>query len=194
MTKELSLILFALILLNSCKDKKTENLQTMKKQFEASLNDKAFSDNAQIKILELNAISYDTLDENYIDTLKILDAYSKYDHFKKLTDITIERAQLEGQKMRLNSLIGSQTLTDISREDLNKYIQQANSYKDSMIYYLQVDSIIKARISNRKTPENIYQAKIFLKATYSKEGKSENILDTMKVHYDKDFRIIRFDK
>lgn len=194
MTKQLPIILSALILLSSCKDKKAENLQMMKKQFEASVNDKAFSDNAQIKILELNAISYDTLNENYIDTLKILDAYSKYERFEKLTKITIERAQLEGQKMRLNSLIGSKTLTDISREDLNKYIQQANSYKDSMMFYSQVDSIIKAGISNRKTPDNIYQAKIFLKAIYSKDGKSENILDTMKVHYDKEFRIIRFDK
>lgn len=178
------------LIIFSCKHQSETNLEKMKTAFEKSLTDKAFKDNYKLKIIELKAISYDTLTENTLDTLKLSKYGDKYDHFKKLCNLTLERAQLESQSLRLNASIGSKTLTDISREDLNKYLKEAKEYQDSMTYYASIDSTIRETIKNRKKPNEVYEGKFFLKAVASKDGKDENIMDTMYYYFDKQIKLI----
>ena len=192
--KKISLIIFTIILVISCKDKTTSNLEIMKKEFETQLKDKAFADNVEIEIFQLDAISYDTISENFIDTLKLYSINSKIDHFQKLAKSSLELAKLKGQQLRLYASLGDKTLNDISREDLQKYIDEAKEYQDSIQYYVKNDSLTKEKIKNRANPKDFYQTKFFIKATSKENDKSHNILDTINVYFNDQLKIIDLNK
>lgn len=191
---KLHLIILICLILFSCKDKRKDNLETMESDVKTFLNDQAFKDNYKLKIIEFKSFGYDTVNENYLDTLKLLSAMDMFDHFKKLTKNAIEIARLKNQQYQIYSSLGDKNLNDINKEDFEKAIKDANEYRDSMTKYNLLDSNIRERIIQRKKPENIYKAKFFIKATASKNGKDENMLDTLYIYFDKNIKIINLNQ
>lgn len=173
-----------------CKSATENNLIKMKASVEKSLNDNAFKENYKLNIMELKAISYDTVSENMLDTLLLIKYSDKMDHFLKLTELTLDQARDQGKNMRLYAMINSKTLTDMAKEDFDKLMEEAQNYQDSIKFYSDIDSITRNRIKARLKPNDIYRAKFFLKATVNKENKSENFLDTVNYYFDKDLKIL----
>lgn len=192
--KKITLILVTIILIVSCKDKTASNLETMKKEFETYIKDRAFADNGEVEIFQLDAISYDTISENYIDTLKLYSITLKINRFEKLVERKMELAKLKGQETRLIASLGDKTLVDIGKEDVRKYGDEAIEYLDSIQVYAETDSLIREKIKSRNNPKDFYEAKFFIKATAKVNGKSENILDTLNVYFNDQLKIIDLKK
>ncbi|MDD2196838.1 MAG: hypothetical protein PHW91_06575 [Bacteroidales bacterium] len=192
--KKIPLFICIVILVISCNDKTASNLEIMKKEFETQLKDKAFANNVEIEIFKLDAISYDTISENFIDTLKLYSINSKIDHFQKLAISSLELAKLKRQQLRLYASLGDKTLTDISREDLQKYIDKFTEYEDSIQFYAKSDSLIREKIKKRVEPKDFFQTKFFIKATSKEKDKRDNILDTINIYFNDQLKIIDLNK
>lgn len=174
-----------------CIDKKAENISKMETNLKTFLIDFAFKDNSTIIIYEFKSVGYDTSNENYIDTLKMSAANQNFEKYKKLFELSIKMAKLKDQEVRLEAPLGDRTITEIGKDELQKSMEEAKSYRDSMTKYNKLDSVIDARMKKRMNPELIYRARFYIKATSTKDGKDNNMLDTMNVNFDRNLDVIQ---
>jgi hypothetical protein len=190
--KNILFLIFIVCFFLSCKNKRERNLEIMQSEFETYLKDNTFRENAQLTIFELKAISYDTLDINYIDTIKVYNAIKKRNHFNKLLNLKTDLIKSKMNTMQIYSDLGSKTLYDYEKEEIDKHIKEGKDYQDSILYYSAIDSTITERIKQRKNPEDIYRTKFFVKATYTKDGKDDNLLDTIIINFTKELKVIQY--
>jgi hypothetical protein len=185
------IVLFFVLLFYGCKDKKQQNSELMEQSFRKDLFDIAFSNNSKLEIFELNSLGYDTLNENFIDTLKIIEAKEQINKFDQLANANIDIIKSNLQLAKLYLSLGSETLSIQYKDNAKDYANKSQDYLDSMAHYIKVDSLIRKKINERKNPEIIFRSKYFLKATFSKDSVSQNILDTLFIYFDKNLKIIR---
>lgn len=185
------IVLFFVLLFYGCKDKKQQNSELMEQSFRKYLFDNAFSNNSKLDIFELNSLGYDTLNENFIDTLKIIDAKKQINKFDQLANLNIDIIKKNLQLAKLYMSLGSETLSIQYKDNAKDYANKSQEYLDSMAHYIEVDSLIRKKINERTNPEIIFRSKYFLKATFSKDSVSQNILDTLFIYFDKNLKIIR---
>jgi Mg2+ and Co2+ transporter CorA len=190
--KKLLLTIVIGALLISCKDNEESNLKKMKIELEKEIKDDAFKNNLKVEIYQLEAISYDTVTENYVDTLHIISASNNLQQFIELHESNMKLAKLKSNQIRIYRSIGSSSLEDIDREELQDYLDEAKRYLDSMKVYRNKDSSIREQIKKRSSPENVYRAKFFIKATtHTKNGESNNNMDTTYIFFNKDLKLIK---
>ena len=168
------LIILTFLFLTNCKDKASSNLKEMKNEFRIFIEDKVFSLNGELEIIQLEAISYKTIDENFIDSIELKTINSQIESYKKLAKSSLELANLKRR------FFGPKDLDD------------AKQAQEKLDFYIKRDSLIRDEISKRKNPKKCYQAKFFLKAIAkdNKKGKSENYLDTLDAYFNYKLKII----
>lgn len=190
-----SILTFILILSISCQESKESNLKEFEISFRKVMEDRAFKENAKIDIQEIRAISYDTIDENTIDTFRLLKINDEISYFNDLVDKILAVAKSDARLARLSGSIDRDgTLTSIYKEDLKDGLKKAEMYQDSIKVYEAKYLEIENRLKGRKKVDLAFSAKFFVKAVFSKDGKSENVLDTIFVNFDKNKKFIALDR
>ncbi|MDQ1089037.1 hypothetical protein [Siphonobacter sp. SORGH_AS_1065] len=183
-------VLFAVFLLSifSCNHEltKEETCEKLDLSLRKHLEDLAFKGNYPCTIYELKTVDFEEVSDNYLDSMRLTTNYQDYEDYKSLLESTIELAQTESSQANLYlETFGKGSLSDISREDAQKHINEATQYKDSLVAIIKRDSVIKARIALRKHTERKYfKTKTFLKATLGDHNK----LDTVNYIFTKDFK------
>jgi len=180
-------------MLFSCKSSEERNITQMETSVKKYYNDFAFKENTKLEILELKNYGYSTVSENTIDSAKILAVSGKIEQFVSMMESQLEMMESKGQQLKLAVSIGDKTLTDIYNEDVQKAFKELSKYNDCVKKYRKIDSTIRHRIETRKNTEACYKAKFFIKATATKDGKSENMLDTIHLFFYKSFNLLSMD-
>ena len=185
------IILFALFAITSCVDKKTKNLEIMKEEVLQFLQDEAFKENYEVNIFEFEAIDYDTINENFLDTLLLGNIAEKMEYFDILVDNNRQLAEIKIDAAKIIRNIDSD-LFEIYKKDAQEYVDASKRYIDSLIYFSTIDSTIRKRIEERVEPKLYYRGKFFIKATFKDGEESENILDTTYHFFDTDLKYYNF--
>jgi hypothetical protein len=193
MNMKLTYSIIILSMLFSCKSTEEQNIIQMETSVKQYFNDFAFKENTKLQILELKNYGYSTISENTIDSAKISVVLEKIKHFESMMESQLEIQKSKSQQLKLAVSLGNKTLTDIYNEDVQKAFKELSKYNDSAKRYAKIDSTIRHRIETRKNSEAFYKAKFFIKATATKDGKSENMLDTLHLFFDKSFKLLSMD-
>ena len=80
MKKYLLLALIALMAV-ACTSQYERNLQKMERIIKKQIEDEAFKNNMKVELLEFKVVSYDTINENVLDTFRMITNQSKIDFY-----------------------------------------------------------------------------------------------------------------
>lgn len=193
-----TLFLLAILLasLLSCKSDEEKNRSKMKEIVIKELNDNTFKNNATVEIFEYSNDHYTIKDENYLDTLRLGINFENVEHFKSIANTQIELVKNLSQQVRLyKDMFGTDdNITQIKMEDYKEALKKLRQYGDSLRYYVEQDSLIRLRITQRKNAKPIYYYKAYIKATSkdNNSGKTENFADTIWRVFDEKLNTIKY--
>ena len=165
-------VLVLLPTLFSCDNSYNRNLRIMSSTFKKQLEDSAFKSNATLKIYESNVIGYDTIDDSYF--------------MKEIRALVIEQISSEKSGLAEFSEVASPFGESMDRSEINTI----KGYKRNIRALNAIlDSIGGGKY--KKWGEPFYLYKEYLKATiiYS-NGRKENIMDTLRVAFNKNLEEI----
>jgi hypothetical protein len=194
--KAILFLTLATLLLISCSNEREDNLNKMKEIFSKYISDNTFRENVDLNVLEFRAISYETVSENTLDTVRWISILDRGNHFGELLKLEEDLLRKNMDMANLNhKLAGTGDVTDYefatNRADIQKSMNDIQATKDSIQYYLEYAKNIENTIKNRKSPKAIYWAKLFLKATSTKNGEKTNIMDTIRPFFTLDIKLIK---
>ena len=188
------MIISTLIIISSCRSDYDKTLDTLSKKYKTILNDNAFKNNQTIDFIEYLPINFEISNENYLDSIRILNNADALDYFSDLYSKQVEKVKKESQRYRLYSgMFGSKdNITIIQKEDYEDALKKSYEYRDSCQFYLNCDSILRQQIKERTNPAIVYQFKVYIKATIKDNinHSTENIADTVNCLFDKNYNII----
>lgn len=178
----------------SCKSEYERNLEKMKETCQTYLKDDAFKNNQTIEFFEFTPIDYTTKDENYIDMLKSKRCFDKIEYYDKLVEYQLKLLESKAKQAQLyNSMLGyDHNISKMTREEAFDLEKEGKVYVDSMLYYIAQDSIIRLRVTDRKSPKPVYLYKGYIKATTkdNNSNKTENMADTIYYLFDSELNMI----
>lgn len=189
--KRILIVLFAICLLFSC-NKYESNRKEMEVKIRQDRMDEAFKRNAKCKIFILSVLKYDTTNMNYVESVKRSRILDKVDLLQQTGRMLLEEVSLSRQKLALYEKLGSSELVAIAVNDLKAKIKECQLNSDSVKRLLRSDSIISARMDSRKNSSIVYRAQTYFKATYTQNGKTENVMDTIYCIFDEKLNQLRF--
>lgn len=183
--KKIIIAFIALLLLSSCD---YYRLKVIERKARNYMKDLSFKENSELKILEFQTIGYDTVDENFFDTVQAGVYSIKYDKYKKLFDIKFRQWQIKNDLANLSAGTGWEAIRETYINDSKEYGSEAKSYNDSMLLY---EKLMNARLNSwRFEPKSIYRYRVFWKATITdKDGYSKNYMDSIPFFFDESLNI-----
>ena len=179
--KQLLIIALSFMVL-SCQTEYEKNLDKMEKAHIKYLEEQAFKNNFEIKILEYVPVEYKTRDENFLDTMRINENNEKMRLLVEKTKQHFENLKEAARASELYTSVAGKDniLSKISIDKIEKEQKAMESYKDSMLFYKERDSLLWLRIDNRKSPKPVYLYKAYLKAVLKyNDGRTQNLADTL---------------
>lgn len=179
--KQLLFIILSFMVL-SCQTEYEKNLDKMKKSHVEYLEEQAFKSNFEINILEYLPIEYKTKDENFLDTMRINENNEKMRLLVEKTKQQYEKVKEAARECELYAkVVGKDDiLSKMSIDKLEKEQKEIESYKDSMLFYKERDSLLWLRIDNRKYARPVYLYKAYVKAVLKyNDGRTQNLADTL---------------
>lgn len=179
--KQLLFIILSFMVL-SCQTEYEKNLDKMKKAHVEYLEEQAFKSNFEINILEYLPIEYKTKDENFLDTMRINENNEKMRLLVEKTKQQYEKVKEAARECELYAkVVGKDDiLSKMSIDKLEKEQKGIESYKDSMLFYKERDSLLWLRIDNRKYARPVYLYKAYVKAVLKyNDGRTQNLADTL---------------
>lgn len=179
--KQLLFIILSFMVL-SCQTEYEKNLDKMKKAHVEYLEEQAFKSNFEINILEYLPIEYKTKDENFLDTMRINENNEKMRLLVEKTKQQYEKVKEAARECELYAkVVGKDDiLSKMSIDKLEKEQKEIESYKDSMLFYKERDSLLWLRIDNRKYARPVYLYKAYVKAVLKyNDGRTQNLADTL---------------
>ena len=180
------LILLSIIVLVGCKSKYEKNLSIMEANYKQSLIDDAFRNNQKLTIFTLKAIRYDTINENSIDTIRLIRLSLRRNN---LIDLVVSQTNsLETEKDIMN-LTDDPVLHSFYREKIKESLKESQPQVDTIEMLKLKDSIIKQRILSKRNHVRYFRLKIFEKSTLKKDTISENCMDTIFIYFDKNLKL-----
>jgi hypothetical protein len=184
-------IALTLTFFSSCKNNYESNQKTMESLVKKKWDNIAFKENSEIKYLDYRILKYDTVTENRVDTSKQYLLLSKISSFNNQLERLMKLRESEGRLMKLYNELGDHGATyQNTREDFINHGKEFQLVLDSVYLCQKQDSIIQLRINKNKNPKPVYRAQVFMKAVLSKEGKSENYMDTLYYFFKPDLTMI----
>ncbi len=194
MKRFLPFLLICLLICFSCKNEDEKRLDEMGKIWKEYIDNKAFRNNQTIEYVVYNPIQYTTKNENYLDSLRLLENLDKIDFYKPLIEKQLERMRSTSQEYRIygDAFGRNDNLAVIAKENFDEETKKYRNYMDSFNYYIRKDSLIQQNILKRVNPKVIYVLEVYVKATAkdNNTGHSENVADTMYCCFDKDLNLI----
>lgn len=179
--KQLLIIILSFMVF-SCQTEYEKKLDKMKKAHVEYLEEQAFKNNFEISILEYIPIEYKTKDENFLDTMRINENNEKMRLLVEKTKQQFEKVKEAARECELYAKVAGKDdiLSKMSIDKLEKEQKEIESYKDSMLFYKERDSLLWLRIDNRKYSRPVYLYKAYVKAVLKyNDGRTQNLADTL---------------
>lgn len=179
--KQLLIIILSFMVF-SCQTEYEKKLDKMKKAHVEYLEEQAFKNNFKINILEYVPIEYKTKDENFLDTMRINENNEKMRLLVEKTKQQFEKVKEAARECELYAKVTGKDdiLSKMSIDKLEKEQKEIESYKDSMLFYKERDSLLWLRIDNRKYSRPVYLYKAYVKAVLKyNDGRTQNLADTL---------------
>ena len=189
--KQLLFIILSFMVL-SCQTEYEKNLNKMKKAHVEYLEEQAFKNNFEINILEYLPIEYKTKDENFLDTMRINENNEKMRLLVEKTKQQYEKVKEAARECELYAkVVGKDDiLSKMSIDKLEKEQKEIESYKDSMLFYKERDSLLWLRIDNRKYAKPVYLYKAYVKAVLKdNDGRPQNLADTLHPVMNSEYKV-----
>lgn len=189
--KQLLFIILSFIVL-SCQTEYEKNLNKMKKAHVEYLEEQAFKNNFEINILEYLPIEYKTKDENFLDTMRINENNEKMRLLVEKTKQQYEKVKEAASECELYAkVVGKDDiLSKMSIDKLEKEQKEIESYKDSMLFYKERDSLLWLQIDNRKYAKPVYLYKAYVKAVLKyNDGRTQNLADTLHPVMNSEYKV-----
>lgn len=189
--KQLLFIILSFMVL-SCQTEYEKNLNKMKKAHVEYLEEQAFKNNFEINILEYLPIEYKTKDENFLDTMRINENNEKMRLLVEKTKQQYEKVKEAARECELYAkVVGKDDiLSKMSIDKLEKEQKEIESYKDSMLFYKERDSLLWLRIDNRKYAKPVYLYKAYVKAVLKyNDGRTQNLADTLHPVMNSEYKV-----
>ena len=189
--KQLLIIALSFMVL-SCQTEYEKNLDKMKKAHIEYLEEQAFKNNFEINILEYLPIEYKTKDENFLDTMRINENNEKMRLLVEKTKQQYEKVKEAARECELYAkVVGKDDiLSKMSIDKLEKEQKEIESYKDSMLFYKERDSLLWLRIDNRKYARPVYLYKAYVKAVLKyNDGRTQNLADTLHPVMNSEYKV-----
>lgn len=189
--KQLLFIILSFMVL-SCQTEYEKNLNKMKKAHVEYLEEQAFKNNFEINILEYLPIEYKTKDENFLDTMRINENNEKMRLLVEKTKQQYEKVKEAARECELYAkVVGKDDiLSKMSIDNLEKEQKEIESYKDSMLFYKERDSLLWLRIDNRKYAKPVYLYKAYVKAVLKyNDGRTQNLADTLHPVMNSEYKV-----
>lgn len=190
MKKYLLLALIALMAA-ACTSQYERNLQRMGDGVKKYFEDEAFKNDAKVEFLELKTVSYDTINENQLDTFRLNYIQLELNSHKSEKDRLIKIIEEQLYRADLYKSAGMQDIAKHEAEGSEEYIDKAEEHLAEMKRLLAVDSAIRVGIQNRTNPAKFYRLKYFVKAVFTdKDASSRNMMDTSYCVFDQKFNVV----
>ena len=189
--KQLLFIILSFMVL-SCQTEYEKNLNKMKKAHVEYLEEQAFKNNFEINILEDLPIEYKTKDENFLDTMRINENNEKMRLLVEKTKQQYEKVKEAARECELYAkVVGKDDiLSKMSIDKLEKEQKEIESYKDSMLFYKERDSLLWLRIDHRKYAKPVYLYKAYVKAVLKyNDGRTQNLADTLHPVMNSEYKV-----
>ena len=190
MKKYLLLALIALVAA-ACTSQYERNLQKMERTIKKQIEDEAFKNNTKVELLEFKVVSYDTINENVLDTFRMITNQSKIDFYAERHRELLKEAK---DKYYMAGLASSLNAPDMAKHDFDEaedLAAEVRKIADSLVKYIQIDSTLRAKIESRKSSSELYRMKAFIKATITaKDGSTNNVMDSIYYIFDKNLNQI----
>ena len=190
MKKYLLLALIALMAV-ACTSQYERNLQKMERTIKKQIEDEAFKNNTKVELLEFKVVSYDTINENVLDTFRMITNQSKIDFYAERHRELLKEAK---DKYYMAGLASSLNAPDMAKHDFDEaedLAAEVRKIADSLVKYVQIDSTLRAKIESRKSSSELYRMKAFIKATITaKDGSTNNVMDSIYYIFDKNLNQI----
>jgi|GEM_PF-6692940 len=175
-----ALLAFAI---TSCKDKKASDIKKMTASINKFIDDGLFKENITTTLKEVKFLSIDTLNENTLDTLRLLKNQEKIEGFLNNAKQYHALIKNEISQMELQRSLGWTSMLNTTKRDYEEHKEKAKELLDSVSKYEMVNEKIQTKIKANKMPKAIYEMKMFLKLTMKKGNESHNMLDTAYYHF-----------
>nr|DAP95363.1 MAG TPA: Protein involved in gliding motility 9 Secretion System Type.5A [Caudoviricetes sp.] len=190
MKKYLLLALIALMAV-ACTSQYERNLQKMERIIKKQIEDEAFKNNMKVELLEFKVVSYDTINENVLDTFRMITNQSKIDFYAERHRELLKEAK---DKYYMAGLASSLNAPDMAKHDFDEaedLAAEVRKIADSLVKYIQIDSTLRAKIESRKSSSELYRMKAFIKATITaKDGSTNNVMDSIYYIFDENLNQI----
>lgn len=181
----LTTVMLCLLFVYSCREEKKANIAIMESAIQKQMKDNSFRDNVDLKIFELKVIDYDTINSYDMDTFRFIhyvNTLSNYNDIctaiKKTLVAKYNIASLEKQ------MYENKTINDIHQSDLKDKLNELNQMLDSADRYNKLSEKLGSTLGKERQAFDLYfRAKVFIKATSTKEGQSTNYMDTSAVYF-----------
>lgn len=190
MKKYLLLALIALMAV-ACTSQYERNLQKMERIIKKQIEDEAFKNNMKVELLEFKVVSYDTINENVLDTFRMITNQSKIDFYAERHRELLKEVK---DKYYMAGLASSLNAPDMAKHDFDEaedLAAEVRKIADSLVKYIQIDSTLRAKIESRKSSSELYRMKAFIKATITaKDGSTNNVMDSIYYIFDENLNQI----
>ena len=135
---------------------------------------------------------YKTKDENFLDTMRINENNEKMRLLVEKTKQQYEKVKEAARECELYAkVVGKDDiLSKMSIDKLEKEQKEIESYKDSMLFYKERDSLLWLRIDNRKYAKPVYLYKAYVKAVLKyNDGRTQNLADTLHPVMNSEYKV-----
>lgn len=187
--KRILIVLFIAIVLISCKDEK----RIIKDSLIESIHEDSFKKNLKADILKFEVLNIETVNENSIDTLRLMNLASKYDVLKSEYDeIKAEFDDAVNDVMQA-AIFGKENnpLLDLANNKYEKLNKQAKEKLNDLKQNIKQDSIISATIKNRTEFTDYKKVKVYYKIVLKdNKDKTKNLSDTVFYIVDKNNKLL----
>lgn len=187
--KQIFLPIICLLPILSCSNRYEKNLQQMTSNVKQMLLDEAFKNNKKLNILEIKVLRYDTISENYVDSIRLKAIGFQFNYYNNVIQSTLKLAKLKQQQAYLYNELNIKDIAKMNLDESNADVEKAKVLSDTLKLFALQDSLIRVKIMNRVNPKIFFKAKAFIKATESDDKESKNTLDTLYYIFDKDLII-----
>lgn len=188
--KTILLPALCLVLFFSCKPSYKDNAEKMKGIVEKRIQDETLKENIKLNLIELKFLRYDTINDNQLDSFRLLLCNVKVMNIINHSDVfSNEKERLAMDAKLKESIKDYSSAASKFNEESKKFF--LGSYLDSIAKYYSLDSAIRNRITLRKTQNTYYESKFFYKAIYEKDGEKENYVDTLYYHFTPDLKLVK---
>ena len=194
--KRIVLFLLVFICFSSCKkDEYASNLKIMGEKAKQKLADEVFKGNGTVIFLEFAPISYDTITENKLDTLRLLKINDKISKLIELAHTRNDLLKSKVNEYKIYKSAGMDDLAEMTKDEFNEANSDFQRDMDKMKEYNKQDSIIRSDIEKRTNQQSFYHLKFFVKATITDNStqKTSNQMDTMYIIFDSQLNVVEPD-